>query len=156
MTVYFINKRDLMSSTEARTQMSQPDSLADAEDELRVALLTRQELGQEFEDEVVESFLSRVEDAIDARVEARVSESLRGASARRRFAAPSSRRIAVAFGYITAFLALSIPIAAVAGTQVALVSLFACIAFAAATLILPDGDSRTERGPDKGQRQTEE
>ena len=66
MTVYFINKRDLMSSTEARTQMSQPDSLADAEDELRVALLTRQELGQEFEDEVVESFLSRVEDAIDA------------------------------------------------------------------------------------------
>ena len=145
-----------MPSYETRTQMQQPDSLADAEDELKVALLARQELGEDLEDEVIESFLSRAQDAIDARVEARVSESLRGAPDRPRFAAPSSRRVAVAFGYIVAFLALSIPIAAVAGSQVALVSLFACIAFAAATLILPDGDSRTEQGPDKGHSQTEE
>ena len=145
-----------MPSTEARTQMPQADSLADAEDELKVALLARQELGKDMEDEVIESFLSRVQDAIDARVEARVSESLRKARDRPRFAAPSSRRVAVAFGYIVAFLALSIPIAAVAGSQVALVSLFACIAFAAATLVLPDGDSRAERDPGKGHSQAEE
>ena len=145
-----------MPSTEARTQMPQPNSLADAEDELKVALLARQELGKDMEDEVIESFLSRVQDAIDARVEARVSESLRKARDRPRFAAPSSRRVAVAFGYIVAFLALSIPMAAVAGSQVALVSLFACIAFAAATLVLPDGDSRAERDPGKGHSQAEE
>ena len=145
-----------MPSTEARTQMPQPDSLADAEDELKVALLARQELGKDMEDEVIESFLSRVQDAIDARVEARVSESLQKARDRPRFAAPSSRRVAVAFGYIVAFLALSIPMAAVAGSQVALVSLFACIAFATATLVLPDGDSRAERDPGKGHSQAEE
>ena len=145
-----------MPSTEAGTQVSKPEPLSDVEDEIKVALLARQDLGKDYEDEVIESFLVRVQDAIDARVEAKVSESLQGAPARFRFAAPSSRRVAVAFGYIVAFLALSIPIAAVAGSLVALVSLFACIAFAAATLILPDGDSRTESGSGEGQSQTEE
>ena len=145
-----------MPSTEARTQMPQADSLADAQDELKVALLARQELGKDLEDEVIESFLARVQDAIDARVEASVSESLRGAPYRPRFAAPSSKRVAVAFGYIVAFLALSIPIAAVAGSLVALVSLFASIAFAAAILVLPEGDSRTDQGPGKDHSQTEE
>ena len=138
-----------MPSSETRTQASQPDSLTDAKDELTVALLARQELGKELEDEVIESFLSRVEDAIDARVEERVRESLRVAPRRWRLAAPSTGRVAIALFFVTAFLMFSIPLADLAGSAVAIVSLIACIGFAAATLVLPEKDSTTELGPGK-------
>ncbi len=119
-----------MPSTEARTQVSKLERLSDVEDEAKVALLARQDLGKDFEDEVIESFLVRVEDAIDARVEARVRESLQGAPMRRRFAAPSNGRIAVVLGFVTAFLIFGIPLADIAGGLMAAISVIACIALA--------------------------
>ena len=138
-----------MPSAEARTQASQPESLADVDDDLKVALMARQDLGKDFEDEVIESFLVRVQDAIDARVEARVRESLQGAPTRLHFAAPSNGRIAVVLGFVTAFLIFGIPLADIAGGLMAAISVIACIALAGFTLILPEKDSRTELGPGK-------
>ena len=138
-----------MPPSEARTQVSPPDPLADVEDELKVALLTRQELGQELEDEVIESFLSRVQDAIDARVEAGVKEALQDVRAHRRFAAPSTGRIAVVLSFTLMFLLFGIPLADIAGGMVAAVSLFACIALAGFTLVLPEKESPARLGPGK-------
>jgi hypothetical protein len=45
-------------------------------EELRAALAARQELGPDFEPEIVESFLDRLDRAINARVDARVGERL--------------------------------------------------------------------------------
>ena len=123
--------------------MRQQDTAVDVEEELRVALDARKELGVELEDEVVESFLSRVQESIDARVEARVSEALRGVPARPRFASPSNGRIRVVFGYVVGGLALSIPIAAVAGGGVAMIAVIGCVTLGGAILILPDGKSRS-------------
>ena len=133
-----------MPSSETSNQASQPDSLADAKDELTVALLARQELGKELEDEVIESFLSRVEDAIDARVEARVRESLRDMPTRRRLAAPSTGRVAITLFFVTAFLIFTIPLADFVGSGVAMISFIACLVFAAVTLVLPEKDAPTE------------
>ena len=96
-------------------QMGRQDTTTDVEDELRVAIKARQELGIDHEDEVIESFMSRVQDTIDARVEARVNEELRGLPTRPRFASPSNGRIKIVIGYTAACLALSIPIAGHAG-----------------------------------------
>ena len=57
--------------------MRQQETSVDVEEELRVAVKARQELGIDHEDEVIESFLARVQGTIDARVEARVDEELR-------------------------------------------------------------------------------
>jgi hypothetical protein len=46
----------------------------ETEDELRAALATREELGAEFEPQIVESFLARVEREIDERVDMRLAE----------------------------------------------------------------------------------
>ena len=138
-----------MPSTEARPRASQQDPLPDVEDEVKVALLARQELGKDFEDEVIESFLVRVQDAIDARVEARVRESLQGAPSRLRFAAPSNGRIAVVFGFVTAFLIFGIPLADIAGGLMAAISVIACIALAGFALVLPERESHSELGPGK-------
>ena len=138
-----------MPSAEARTQASRPESLADVDDDLKVALMARQDLGKDFEDEVIESFLARVQDAIDARVEARVRESLQGAPTRLHFAAPSNGRIAVVLGFVTAFLIFGIPLADIAGGLMAAISVIACIALAGFALVLPEKDSRTELGPGK-------
>ena len=138
-----------MPSTEARIQVSKLERLSDVEDEAKVALLARQDLGKDFEDEVIESFLARVEDAIDARVEARVRESLQGAPAPRRFAAPSNGRIAVVLGFVTAFLIFGIPLADIAGGLMAAISVIACIALAGFALVLPEGESHAELQPGK-------
>ena len=133
--------------------MRQQDTAVDVEEELRVAVKARQELGVDHEDEVIESFLSRVQESIDARVEARVSEELRGLPTRPRFASPSNGRIRVVLGYFAASLALSIPIAGVAGGEVALVAVAGGVVLGGAILILPDGKARAEPGP--GQRERE-
>ena len=139
-----------MPSTEARTQVSKLERLSDVEDEAKVALLARQDLGKDFEDEVIESFLARVEDAIDARVEARVRESLQGVPAQRRFGAPSNGRIAVVLGFVTAFLLFGIPQADIAGGLMAAISVIACIALAGFALVLPERESHAELEPGKG------
>ena len=131
----------------------QDNASADVDEELRVAVNARQELGIDHEDEVIESFLSRVQDTIDARVEARVNEAVRGLPTRPRFASPSNGRARVALGYIAGCLALSIPIAAVAGGQVALVAVVGGVVLGGAILVLPDGKARAELGPGKGERE---
>ena len=133
--------------------MRQQDTPADVEEELEVALKARQELGKDHEDEVIESFLSRVQESIDARVEARVNEALRGVPTRPRLASPSNGRIRVVLGYMVGCLALSIPIAAVAGGEVAAVVAIGCVTLGGAILILPDGKVRTELGPGQGERE---
>ncbi len=135
--------------------MRQQDTSAEVEEELRVAVKARQELGIDHEDEVIESFLSRVQESIDARVEARVSEALRGIPARPRFASPSNGRIAVVLGFMTAFLFILIPLADLAGGLVALVAIAGCVALGAAALILPEGKARAELGPGEGERERE-
>ena len=129
--------------------MRQQDTSVDVDEELRVAVKARQELGLDHEDEVIESFLERVQDTIDARVEARVKEELRSLPLRPRFASPSTRRIAVVFGFMTAFLFVLIPLADIAGALVGLVAAVGCVALGAAALILPDGKVRAELGPGK-------
>lgn len=124
------------------------DTSADVEEELRVAVKARQELGLDHEDEVIESFLARVQDRIDARVEARVDEELRGLPSRPRFASPSNGRIRTVIGYTAACLALSIPIAAVLG-EIAVVVVFGSIVLGGVMLILPEGKARAELGPGK-------
>lgn len=133
--------------------MRQQDTAVDVEEELEVVLKARQELGKDHEDEVIESFLSRVQESIDARVEARVNEALRGVPTRPRLASPSNGRIRVVLGYMVGCLALSIPIAAVAGGEVATIAVIGCVTLGGAILILPDGKVRTELGPGQGERE---
>lgn len=131
--------------------MGRQDTTTDVEDELRVAIKARQELGIDHEDEVIESFMSRVQDTIDARVEARVNEELRGLPTRPRFASPSNGRIKIVIGYTAACLALSIPIAAMLG-EIAVVVIFGSIVLGGVMLILPEGKARAELGPGKGEQ----
>ncbi len=60
--------------------------------EIRAAAETHSELGPEYRDAVVESFLAKVEKEIDARVDARLAAS---ASPRRRQGAAARRRLAL-------------------------------------------------------------
>ena len=135
--------------------MRQQDTSTDVEEELRVAVRARQELGIDHEDEVIESFLSRVQDTIDARVEARVNEELRDLPTRPRFASPSNGRIKVVIGYTAVCLALSIPIAGVVG-ELAFVAIAGSIVVGGVMLILPEGNGRAELGPGKGESGKEE
>ena len=135
--------------------MRQQDTSAEVEEELRVAVKARQELGIDHEDEVIESFLARVQDTIDARVETRVNEALRGVPTRPRFASPSNGRIRVVIGYTAGCLALSIPIAALVG-EVAVVVIVGSIVLGGVMLILPEGKARAELGPGKSERGKEE
>ena len=130
--------------------MRQQNTSVDVEEELRVAVKARQELGVDHEDEVIESFLARVQDTIDARVEARVDEALRDLPEAPRFASPSIGRIAVVLGFITAIFMFTIPMADFAGGLVAIVALLASIGFAGAILMLPSRKARPELPPGKG------
>lgn len=129
--------------------MRQQDTSTDVDEELRVAVKARQELGLDHEDEVIESFLDRVQDTIDARVEARVREELRSLPARPRFASPSNGRIKMVIGYTAACLGLSIPIAAMLG-EIAVIVVLGSIVVGGVLLILPEGKTRAELGPGKG------
>ncbi|MYB49482.1 MAG: hypothetical protein F4X72_09525 [Dehalococcoidia bacterium] len=133
--------------------MREQETSVDVEEELRVAVKARQELGIDHEDEVIESFLARVQGTIDARVEARVDEELRGLPTRPRFASPSNGRIKVVIGYTAVCLALSIPIASVVG-ELAFVAIAGSIVVGGVMLILPEGNAPAELGPGKRERDT--
>jgi hypothetical protein len=135
-----------------RPQTSQPDTSAEVEDELRVALRARQELGEDLEDEIIESFLSRVQDAIDERVEAKVNEALRDRPARTHFTVPTVPRLGIVLGLMAVVLWSSISLAEVAGALVTLVAVIGGTALAAAILILPERETRSERGSKPGER----
>ena len=133
------------------TQTPQPNTSSEVEDELRVALRARQELGEDHEDEVIESFLFRVQDAIDARVEAKVNEALRDLPARSRFTRPSAMHFGLTVCFIAVVLTFTLPLADIAGSLVALAVAIACIVFAAAMLTLPESRARAERHPKRGE-----
>ncbi len=136
--------------TREKPPTSQPDASARTEDELRTAVEARQELGKEFEDEIIESFLSRVQDAIDARVEAKVNEALRDRPVRTRFAVPSVPRLGIVLGLMAVVLWSSVSLAEAAGATVTLAAIIGGTALAAVILILPEGAARRERGSDSG------
>ena len=135
--------------------MRQQETSVDVEEELRVAVKARQELGIDHEDEVIESFLARVQGTIDARVEARVNEEVRSLPARPRFASPSNGRIRVVIGYTAACLALSIPIAAILG-EIAVIVVLGSLVLGGFMLLLPEGKTRAELGSGRGERDKED
>jgi hypothetical protein len=79
--------------------------------ELRAALAAREDLGPEYESDLVKSFLDRIDREVDIRVAARI-----GAQPAPRAAAPKARRsgsIVVPLGSV----ALGIPVTAIAASQ---------------------------------------
>lgn len=84
-------------------------------EDLQAALGARRELGPEYEDAVLDSFLERVDKSIEARVDARVAERAgdRGQLARR----PSQRGTdsGLVLGIVS--LCTGIPITAIAGAE---------------------------------------
>lgn len=94
-------------------------------DELKATVRTRQELGEGMEEEVIESFLQRLQGSIDRRVDARVAEALAQQRSRGSHHPPPWR--------IALVLSLSIPLVAVAGS---LGGLFGILIVAAFALVL--------------------
>ena len=105
--------------------MSEERNSSEWRDELKAHLGTRQELGADKEDEIIESFLGRMQEAIDEQVEARVAEAL-GRHKQRRMPSASNFRI-------MGILCLSIPLLAIAG---ALGGTFGVLGVVALVLVL--------------------
>lgn len=84
-------------------QLFQPSAtLEDLELDLRAAIATRRDLGDDKEDAIVASFLDRIERVIDVQVESRLREE----RARRRF---------ITYPQLALVLAFAIPLTAVGG-----------------------------------------
>ena len=98
-------------------------------DELKSTLLTRKELGEDMEDEVIESFLARMQRAIDEQVEARVN----AASG----AGRGGRSYNVKTGRLAIVLCLSIPLLAIAGGIAGTPGILAFVALILVLLLLP-------------------
>lgn len=81
-------------------------------EELGAAIAAREELGARMEPEIIDTFLDRIEHAIDLRIDERIrqrAQLLRGPTGRARLSASQLT------GRIAASLALGIPLTAVAG-----------------------------------------
>ena len=100
---------DTASAAGARPVRPTPEALP--RDEVQAALDARRELGERMEPEIVEAFLSRVERAIDARVEERLDRRLPSGRGRRA-GGPNPVHFT---GRLAASLGLGIPLTAVAG-----------------------------------------
>ncbi|WP_059007332.1 hypothetical protein [Streptomyces specialis] len=100
--------------------------------ELDAALETRKELGASYEAELVESFLAKVEQRIDATVDKRVRRQLAEQQmviARGGRPAPGSGEShgpGAAFGLAALSLVLAIPLSAIAAAQTGLAGIFVC------------------------------
>lgn len=96
------------------------------QDELRrdldAAVQTRKELGKEYESEIVDSFLARLDSRLDARVEQRVAERLGEADAPKRGRDGTSSQ----FKLQVLSLVMGIPLSGVAGGIGGLTGLFVC------------------------------
>lgn len=112
--------------------MNAPDP--ELKKELDATLQTRRELGPEYESELVDSFLEKVEERLDSTVEQRVrrqtaeqqmamarSSRSSGNSVLEGFSGPG-----VAFGLAALSLVLAIPLSAIAATQADLAGLLVC------------------------------
>ena len=85
-----------------------PSSPALPKEDLHAAVAARHELGERMEPEVIDTFLSRVEQSLDARIDARVGHQLHGRRPSRGDPRQFTARVA-------ASLALGIPLTAIAG-----------------------------------------
>ncbi len=92
-------------------------------DELRASLRARGELGEDMEGEVVESFLGRIQGAIDEQVEAGVAERLKGLK---------GRRSGVSTGRVAVVLVFSVPLMGIAGALGGQYGVLAVVALALA------------------------
>ncbi|MEV4616497.1 hypothetical protein AB0K43_28450 [Kitasatospora sp. NPDC049258] len=97
-----------------------------SQDELRrdldAALQTRKELGKEYESEIVDSFLARIDSRLDARVEQRVAERLD-----RSGGGPSGvRGRGARLGLSIVSLVMGIPLTAIASESAGTTGLIAC------------------------------
>ncbi|GAA5000646.1 hypothetical protein GCM10025734_35770 [Kitasatospora paranensis] len=87
--------------------------------DLDAALQTRKELGKEYENEVVDSFLARIDSRLDARVEQRVAERLGEAGAERPRGNPHTKIQVLS-------LVMGIPLSGVAAGTAGLAGLVVC------------------------------
>ena len=95
-------------------------------EELKATMRTRQELGEEMEDEVIESFLERLEASINDQVDARVAAL-----------APKRRRSGLSTGRIAVVLCLSIPLFGIAGGIGDLYGILAVVALDLVLILKP-------------------
>lgn len=93
-------------------------------DELKATLGARKDLGEEMEDEVIESFLARLQNAIDDQVAVRVAEELRH----------KPRRSGIFPWRVGAVLCCSIPLIAIAGVFAGTWGILAVVGFGLAVL----------------------
>jgi hypothetical protein len=102
-------------------------------DDLRAALHTRRDLGGSYEDELVDSFLEKVEQRIDSAVDKRVRRRMaeqqmvvaRGGRPSQA-AAPQWDGPGAAFGLAALSLVLAIPLSAIAGNISGLTGMLTC------------------------------
>lgn len=97
---------------------SRQRSLSQFRDELNTKLTTGQPLTPEQQDQMLTNFLIQIEREIDARVDARLSETVRGRKG----------RAAVRTGTIAASLGLAIPLIAIAGGITGLIGIILVLA----------------------------
>uniref|UniRef100_A0A831TF43 Uncharacterized protein n=1 Tax=Thermorudis peleae TaxID=1382356 RepID=A0A831TF43_9BACT len=103
--------RQAVAPNRSDARLARPETVID----LRAALEARRELGQDYEELVVERFLQEVERAIDARVEQRLAEYERR---RRRTAWITTPRLIL-------LLAFAIPLTAIGGSTAGLPGILA-------------------------------
>ncbi|MEU7640709.1 MULTISPECIES: hypothetical protein [unclassified Streptomyces] len=100
----------------------------DLKKELDATLQTRKELGSEYESELVESFLEKLDQDVDRRVRRQLASQqmqvARGAQPPRRTSAGSE--FWERFAFVVASLVLAIPLTAIAVANAGLVGLVAC------------------------------
>ncbi|MEO3750314.1 hypothetical protein [Streptomyces sp. B6B3] len=110
---------------------SGPDLSGDLKGDLDAAVQTRKELGSAYEAELVESFLEKVEQRIDATVEKRLRRQLAEqqmviARGGRPAGGGEARGPGQAFGLAALSLVLAIPLSAIASVQTGLAGLLVC------------------------------
>jgi hypothetical protein len=76
--------------------------------DLRAAMMARQELGREMEDHVLESFLSKLEQRVDAMVDTRLEQKVKPAAAKSAKTPPPDP------GVVVGTVAVSIPLMVIA------------------------------------------
>lgn len=91
----------------AQTEENLP-TRQDTQTDLRAAMMARQELGVDMEDHVLDSFLSRLEQRVDAMVDARLAQK------RKAVPAQSGKTPPPDVGVIAGTMALSIPLMGIA------------------------------------------
>jgi hypothetical protein len=108
-----------------------PELSWDLKGDLDAAVQTRKELGAAYEDELVESFLEKVEQRIDATVEKRLRRQLAEqqmviARGGRPPQGVEPRGPGQAFGLAALSMVLAIPLSAIASVQTGLAGLLVC------------------------------